>query len=653
LNILFADNDSEFRDTRTAYLEQAGHRVIAAASPEEAVRVLQTTNIHLALLDVRLREEDDVSDESGVAIAKDPNFSRIPKIILTGYPSLDHIRDVLRSVPGSPPAAIDYLLKKEEPKAMIAAVERAGAGIQINWNLTIHVAERQALALEQIAGLIARETPGLPIEAQAEELGDLLRKLMFNADQITLAELLWHDKGRLALRVLVFSPEMREKQVIVICGLHEMIRLEREAYRKYAPEASNQLAATDDFAETQRFAASVCEIPIDGDEDLKPLAEYYQEQPMRQIQAALEGLTHALAPWHAHQQIAEPAESMGRMYRAKLSLDTAMLEQEVAEGVKKIGRELQEAGLGGLVLDQNRLTVQLPRVRSEYLPNPIPCLTSSGPTSDHITIQIGTTFGALTGYNILVAADGQAWPTDFGYLGRGPVVGDFAAIETMVKFELLDCTNLLELYQFERDLVAPDQLNSRLESGALPSPLEKALSTIRRTRQLAASTCGNAVQPYYFALLFYAAKTLVISKSGIRHSRQELARLAHACISLGVLCDRLKALSVSNGAPQVESKTITIERSTKQVGVRGELVSLSPLEYDLLLYLWEKAELLCARGAVFEAVYRQKYGGTDSDDSQLNMLVTRLRQKIEESPEQPRHLITRRGQGYIFHRDAG
>ena len=63
----------------------------------------------------------------------------IPKIILTGFPTYEVVRDTISPVIGELPVAIAFLGKKEGPEAMIQAVEKAFSTlIKINQDLEIH-----------------------------------------------------------------------------------------------------------------------------------------------------------------------------------------------------------------------------------------------------------------------------------------------------------------------------------------------------------------------------------------------------------------------------------------------------------------------------------------------------------------------------------
>jgi DNA-binding NtrC family response regulator len=123
--ILFADNDPDFLDTRREFLEKEGYRVIPATDPTEARRLLEKGGIDLAVLDVRLVNDDDEKDTSGLTLAKDPAYRPVPKIILTNFPTYQAVREALSPALDGLPPAVDFLDKREGPDALIAAIRRS------------------------------------------------------------------------------------------------------------------------------------------------------------------------------------------------------------------------------------------------------------------------------------------------------------------------------------------------------------------------------------------------------------------------------------------------------------------------------------------------------------------------------------------------
>lgn len=122
--ILFADNNPDFLEARSDYLRQEGYRVIPANDPTEARRLLEGGRIDLAILDIRLINDDDDKDTSGLTLAKEVARS-MPKIILTGFPSVDAVREALRPQLDGLPAAVEFLSKTEDPETLVTAIYRA------------------------------------------------------------------------------------------------------------------------------------------------------------------------------------------------------------------------------------------------------------------------------------------------------------------------------------------------------------------------------------------------------------------------------------------------------------------------------------------------------------------------------------------------
>lgn len=86
--ILLADNHEDFLRVRKTSLEQAGYKVSTASNPIEARQLLSRTHFDLAIIDIRLEDNLDEKDISGLILARDCAPS-VPKIMLTDYPSLE------------------------------------------------------------------------------------------------------------------------------------------------------------------------------------------------------------------------------------------------------------------------------------------------------------------------------------------------------------------------------------------------------------------------------------------------------------------------------------------------------------------------------------------------------------------------------------
>lgn len=126
-NILVADNDPDFRESLVKdVLELEGYRVYQAGNPEEARQILKKELIHLAILDIRLENDDDPDDKSGEELSKeiDPVVARI---VLTGYlPEWILPGKVPGKVwiPFTDPSVEWYMLQKSDgPEVVLEAVK--------------------------------------------------------------------------------------------------------------------------------------------------------------------------------------------------------------------------------------------------------------------------------------------------------------------------------------------------------------------------------------------------------------------------------------------------------------------------------------------------------------------------------------------------
>ena len=93
----------------------------------------------------------------------------------------------------------------------------------------------------------------------------------------------------------------------------------------------------------------------------------------------------------------------------------------------------------------------------------------------------------------------------------------------------------------------------------------------------------------------------------------------------------------------LEVGPLRLDRSQRQVWVRGESVELSAMGFDLLAYLMTYPGRVFTRLELLEAVRGETYG---SFERSVDSHIKRLRQRIEDDPKNPTHLLTVFGVGY-------
>ena len=91
---------------------------------------------------------------------------------------------------------------------------------------------------------------------------------------------------------------------------------------------------------------------------------------------------------------------------------------------------------------------------------------------------------------------------------------------------------------------------------------------------------------------------------------------------------------------------VIIDIDSGEVYVDGQNTELlTSLEYRLLLLLYGHIDQICDKYRIVEAVWGEDYI-EEVDDARIEKLVSRLRQKIEPTPSEPKYIITVRGRGY-------
>jgi len=100
--------------------------------------------------------------------------------------------------------------------------------------------------------------------------------------------------------------------------------------------------------------------------------------------------------------------------------------------------------------------------------------------------------------------------------------------------------------------------------------------------------------------------------------------------------------------PTIAFGLVEINLKSGSVLVRGEPVTLSAREFQLLRFLIEHEGEIVSR----EELLRQVWGLQHMPITRtVDVHMTWLRQKLEENPKYPRHLLTMRGLGYRFQRE--
>jgi hypothetical protein len=125
------------------------------------------------------------------------------------------------------------------------------------------------------------------------------------------------------------------------------------------------------------------------------------------------------------------------------------------------------------------------------------------------------------------------------------------------------------------------------------------------------------------------------------HAVQQLGKMDYRCGDCGV------RFTIVSRAPILSSGTLEIDRAARKVRMRGEEVSVTAIEFRVLEFLMSHSGIICSRDSLVSAVW-----GHSITEHSVNVIILRLRKKIEPDRWKPLFILTHRGLGYSFHGDV-
>jgi two-component system response regulator RegX3 len=117
--------------------------------------------------------------------------------------------------------------------------------------------------------------------------------------------------------------------------------------------------------------------------------------------------------------------------------------------------------------------------------------------------------------------------------------------------------------------------------------------------------------------------------------------------SLSILMAKVKTV-LKRYRPNYENTisfgSFTIDLDMEKLTESGKEIKLKAMEYKLLAYLAQNKNRTVSKEELFQKVW----GDAITGEGTLNVHIRRLREKIEENPNEPRYIKTIWGTGYVF-----
>jgi DNA-binding response OmpR family regulator len=655
--ILFVDNDPDFLETRSEFLERAGYKAVKATSVAEAERYLREIWTPVAILDIRLEEDDDEKDLSGVTLAKSDLCRSITKVILTNYPS-PLLNALLEMEKGDRRQRMVAVLNKEGGyEILLQTLEKAFKEyVHINFSLTLDWHATNPFTL------VSHFEPGVENERErllnrAEELEDLFRRLFYDWERLRVDRVLWQREGRVALTVFAFKGAAMDS-FVVVCGQNAKVLDETRHYEESVSKVAGQIGIELKLkAETTHFAANAYHLANADLENVRSLAELYRADPDRLFHTALSTLfERTLVAWDSTQPVLVN-KTLDTLYREQLGLAEAnVLKGVLEERVQTLLRQIPTLNTNANIKREAGMLIIRLKDQVYRHPDPISILDQ--------TLDFGqppmvvATPGTFAGDSILVdkkeqtmpATDGavpeqqktirivRTWLTDFAEAGQAPPPWNYVALEAAIRFDWVEENNLQQLYIMETRLVDPQRFH-KLDTQDVDAPARRALRAIDTIRGLAFKKFGKDVLPYQLGVFFQAMSRIVNFNPAFPPTPNEQARLVHALLAMVLIAARLDKPNVLPS--RIEDTTLRLDKTNHRFELGAKRANLTPQEFKLACYLFDNSGKTCTYQEILKEVFGNKYG-----EEYLQTMIDRIRGKIEPDERSPRYILNVRSVGY-------
>jgi DNA-binding NarL/FixJ family response regulator len=612
---LIIDNDPIAREQYQILLTHWGYEVHVAVEQghallAEARHTAQHYRCHLALVDMRLLDDDDKKDRSGLELI--PQLKPTESIMLSSFGDMSAVRQALLEQD-----ARDFIGKEEGPQALREKLDQLAARIcrrdlTIDWHPgyepldiihKMHEIDPETPSDEPTC-VINRLYPGAFAHITLQPIIEVYRSTdVAPLERSVVLEAHAQDQGG----------HWHQREII---KLAESARIETEIrhYREYVqpfllPHRIALIEGTQGPTVVLWDIGAIRYTDV-ATEDRKPLRFWYLKATSKEVVGTLSDLFDAtLGPWYEMRGDQE----MGQVYEYYL------------RHFSKLSERIKQ--------HHGKAHVKIPGLTQPLL-DPVVWVSKYARRSSFLSHWQAYTHGDLHADNVYVDQHGRTCIIDYEKSGPGYILRDFVELETDIRLRLLPLkAKELELaYQLDLLLLEPDHPRQLPHWQDIPgaskraqAELRKAFDAICELRRLAYEQIHfTEMQEYYWAMLMETLFSVL--RNYADWTDRSAARLAYqrALLAAALLCERLSHW-LAPWPPEhltIEAKSPTEPERYNVAGIRKLIrAALSAEEFTTLCH------------DHFSAVYKDFASGMTFDQK-----ITRLLEDCEHRNQLPKLL---------------
>jgi len=512
----------------TRWLSEKGYQVRVAKSYDEALLALDDGHYHLAIVDIRLEDEDE-DNKQGIELLDEFEKKRLndvmPCIMLTAHANVDNILEATQKY-----EVAKYIQKNPSgyrSELLNAVRELFEEEIQINFDL-IYDGNSDKL-IPNIADHINWSAESRPqSHLLPPQVWDLFGKLFVKAKRAYLSKL---NPGLTGTAVVRAQPTWEHglgPSYVAKVGPREKIERESKNYETFVSQYLPHGTVTRVNATCTRHIGAILYTFAAGgqEEPLDEFDKFYECNQSDAIVASLRNLfQNTCRYWYDRRERA--FENLPQLY-----YEAFQLEQE-----KLVGR-IQ------VVLpcfDPRHETFQFDQVPVEAT-NPIAWLARH---QDECILPVyhSITHGDLTGRNIMVNESGSCWLIDFYRTYNSHILRDFIILETDIKYRLLPTPDWKDFFALEKTLLQTAQAQSPPNLESLPADVQKAARIVIALRDMAYQFSRGPGTRHQVGRQEYLISLLMgtLNVARLRHVEED--RKLQAMLSATMICVELDELA--------------------------------------------------------------------------------------------------------------
>ena len=151
-------------------------------------------------------------------------------------------------------------------------------------------------------------------------------------------------------------------------------------------------------------------------------------------------------------------------------------------------------------------------------------------------------------------------------------------------------------------------------------------------------------------IIIFTAKTEEMDKvTGLLVGADDYVTKPFSPAELMARVDAVHRRVVMNSGDKVESKKVlelgefVLDLRSRTLTKNGKLIDLTQVEFQIMEYFFNNPGAALARNDILKGVWGDSYYG---EEKIVDVNIRRLRMKIEDTPSNPKHLMTIWGLGY-------